>query len=49
MTEEELIAKSLRIHYYLMGDPRFWYDKALRESSKIFCVLASDLRAGIKR
>lgn len=45
MEIEEAIAKNLRIHYYLMDNPRFWYDSALREASMICCVIASDLKA----
>lgn len=42
---DEVISKVLRIHYYLMESPRFWYDPALIEASKVLCVIASDLRA----
>lgn len=36
-------------HYYLMGNPRFWYDDALIEASKIICVTASDMRVELRR
>lgn len=43
----QIRSKLLRIHYYLMDNPRFWYDKGIQEASKICCVIASDLKVEI--
>jgi len=37
----------LAAHYRLMDNPRFWYDRALIDASRILCSLASDMRAEI--
>ncbi len=34
----------MRVHYRIMENKKFWYDKDLREASQYFCVAASDLR-----
>lgn len=47
MAAEEAIAICLSAHYYLMRNKRFWYEKDLLEASKLLCVAASDLRAGL--
>jgi hypothetical protein len=37
----------LAAHYHLMDNPRFWYDRDLKDASRILCSLASDLRVDI--
>ena len=49
MSDLELLAKYERIHAYFMADPRFWYEKGRQEADKIVCLLASDLRAELRR
>ena len=44
MTKSEALGICERVHAYLMSNRQFWYDKALREADKLFCVAASDLR-----
>lgn len=47
MDPKEAIRTCRNAHYHLMRDKRFWYDKSLQEASKLLCVAASDLQAGI--
>ena len=35
-----------RFHYWLMGNPRYWYLADLKNLDSFVCVLASDLNAG---
>ena len=44
---QRAIDKPMRIHYLLVDNPRFWYDKGILEASKIVCSKASDLRKGL--
>lgn len=44
MTPEEAISLSMRAHYRIMDNPRFWYDQALMDASKMMCAAASNLR-----
>jgi hypothetical protein len=44
MTIREAIDLCTRAHYRIMANPRFWYDKALIDASRMLCVAASDLR-----
>jgi hypothetical protein len=47
MSREDAIALLMRIHYgVFMANPRFWYEKDLREADTLICVAASDLRRG---
>jgi hypothetical protein len=48
MTKPEARAMLLRLHYRLMENPRFWYQRELIDASRIFCVAASDLRIEIE-
>ena len=47
VTKEEAVRMLLSAHYKLMDDPRYWYDAALKDASRILCVAASDLRKEI--
>ena len=44
LTIEKAISLCMRVHYRIMDNPRFWYDPALIDASKMFCVAASNLR-----
>jgi len=43
--KREVVELCMSIHYKLMANPRFWYDKELRGIDMILCVAASDERA----
>lgn len=48
MTKAQARLMLLHSHYRLMDNPRFWYDKALIDASRILCVAASDLHLEIR-
>jgi hypothetical protein len=43
MDKQEAIRICLSAHYYLMSNPRFWYEKNLLAASMYLCKAASDL------
>ena len=46
MNKQHAIEFIMRVHYrFFMANPRFWYDKDLREADMYICVAASDLRS----